>query len=40
VAKYGVWDRAIVGLYDCFVMRWMLKRYRNPACEVAAGKGA
>lgn len=35
VAKYGIWDRALVGLYDCFVMRWMLKRYRNPVCEVA-----
>ncbi len=31
VAKYGVMNRALVGLVDCFAMRWMLKRYRNPA---------
>ena len=27
-AKYGVFDRALPGLLDCLVMRWMLKRYR------------
>ncbi|MCX5661840.1 MAG: glycosyltransferase family 2 protein [Planctomycetota bacterium] len=30
VAKYGVWNRGLSGLIDCFAMRWMLKRYRNP----------
>ncbi|MCC6579302.1 MAG: glycosyltransferase family 2 protein [Phycisphaeraceae bacterium] len=27
-AKYGVLNRAFVGLIDCFAMRWMLKRHR------------
>ena len=31
VAKYGVLNRGFVGLIDCFAVRWMLKRYRNPA---------
>ena len=30
VAKYGILNRGLVGLFDCFAMRWMLKRYRNP----------
>jgi len=29
VAKYGVLNRALVGLFDCFAMRWMLRRYRQ-----------
>lgn len=28
VAKYGVWDRAIPGLIDCFAVRWMMQRRR------------
>ena len=41
VAKYGVMNRAFVGLVDCFAMRWMLKRYRNPAAfdATVAGDG-
>ncbi|MCK4874079.1 MAG: glycosyltransferase family 2 protein [Phycisphaerales bacterium] len=27
-AKYGIWNRAIPGLIDCFAMRWMHKRRR------------
>lgn len=40
VAKYGVMNRAFVGLVDCFAMRWMLKRYRNPAAIDATHTGA
>ncbi len=29
VAKYGVLNRALVGLFDCFAMRWMIRRYRQ-----------
>lgn len=32
-AKYGMLDRALVGLYDIISVRWMLKRYRNPHVE-------
>ena len=39
VAKYGVMNRAFVGLVDCFAMRWMLKRYRNPAAIDATQTG-
>lgn len=31
VAKYGVLNRGLVGLIDCFAMRWMLKRHRDIA---------
>ncbi len=31
VAKYGILDRGLVGLFDCFAMRWMMRRYRDPA---------
>jgi len=31
VAKYGMLNRAFVGLVDCFAMRWMIKRYREYA---------
>lgn len=30
-AKYGVWNRAIPGLVDCFAMRWMRSRRRSTA---------
>lgn len=29
VAKYGVLNRGLVGLIDCFAMRWMLRRHRK-----------
>lgn len=35
VAKYGILNRGFVGLIDCFAMRWMLRRYRNPAVRDA-----
>jgi glycosyltransferase involved in cell wall biosynthesis len=28
VAKYGIWNRAIPGLIDCFAVRWMRNRRR------------
>jgi len=28
VAKYGIWNRAIPGLIDCFAIRWMRNRRR------------
>jgi len=31
VAKYGMWNRGWVGLIDCFAVRWMSRRYRDPA---------
>jgi dolichol-phosphate mannosyltransferase len=27
-AKYGIWNRAIPGLIDCFAVRWMYRRRR------------
>lgn len=36
VAKYGMFNRAFVGLVDCFAMRWMAKRFRDPAAEFPA----
>jgi dolichol-phosphate mannosyltransferase len=30
-AKYGMLNRGFVGLIDCFAVRWMLRRYRDPA---------
>lgn len=33
-AKYGIWNRAIPGLIDCFAVRWMRSRRRPvTACE-------
>ena len=32
-AKYGVLDRALPGLHDCFGVRWMAARRRSPRCE-------
>jgi glycosyltransferase involved in cell wall biosynthesis len=32
-AKYGVWNRALPGLVDCFAVRWMRHRRRPVACE-------
>lgn len=40
VAKYGVLNRGLAGLIDCFAMRWMLKRYRNPTALPIAGAEA
>ena len=33
VAKYGIWNRALPGLIDCFAVRWMRTR-RRPAAYV------
>lgn len=33
-AKYGIWNRALPGLIDCFVVRWMARRRRPVAFEV------
>lgn len=30
VAKYGVRNRGLVGLFDCLAVRWMTRRYRDP----------
>jgi dolichol-phosphate mannosyltransferase len=44
-AKYGVWNRAIPGLIDCFAVRWMRNRRRPveaaevDACSSQAGDG-
>jgi glycosyltransferase involved in cell wall biosynthesis len=38
VAKYGMWNRAFVGLIDCFAVRWMSRRYRNPAAPEQTSK--
>jgi glycosyltransferase involved in cell wall biosynthesis len=32
-AKYGVWNRAIPGLIDCFAIRWMRSRRRPVSAE-------
>ncbi len=32
-AKYGVWNRAIPGLIDCFAIRWMGARRRPVTCD-------
>jgi glycosyltransferase involved in cell wall biosynthesis len=34
VAKYGILNRGLVGLFDTFAMRWMLRRYRDPRCTL------
>ncbi|MBL4701965.1 MAG: glycosyltransferase family 2 protein [Phycisphaeraceae bacterium] len=40
VAKYGVMNRAFVGLVDCFAMRWMLRRHRDvTAIDATDGHG-
>ena len=31
-AKYGIWNRAVPGLIDCFAVRWMRGRRRPTAC--------
>ena len=33
VAKYGVWNRAVPGLIDCFAVRWMRGRRRPTLSE-------
>jgi dolichol-phosphate mannosyltransferase len=30
-SKYGVWDRALAGVYDLFGVRWLKHRFRGPA---------
>jgi dolichol-phosphate mannosyltransferase len=30
-SKYGVWDRALVGLRDLMGVMWLLKRFKGPA---------
>lgn len=32
-AKYGVWNRALPGMIDCFAVRWMRNRRRSPPFE-------
>lgn len=32
-AKYGIWNRALPGLVDCFGVRWMHNRRRCVDCE-------
>ena len=32
-SKYGVWDRALVGISDLFGVRWLQKRFRGGAIE-------
>lgn len=40
VAKYGMWDRALVGLWDVLSVRWMTRRYRDTQVEeVSSGSG-
>ncbi len=39
--NYGIWNRAIPGLIDCFAVRWMRKRRRSVRFErLTAGPGA
>jgi glycosyltransferase involved in cell wall biosynthesis len=38
VAKYGMGNRAFVGLVDCFAVRWMSKRYRDPMVREEEGR--
>jgi glycosyltransferase involved in cell wall biosynthesis len=33
VAKYGIWNRALPGLIDCFALRWMRARRRPVVFE-------
>ena len=41
VTKYGVGPitRGAAGLRDCFAVRWMASRYRDPGVSVVAGGG-
>lgn len=43
VAKYGILNRGMSGFFDLLAMRWMTKRYRDPAVRVLppspTGKG-
>lgn len=40
-AKYGVWNRALPGLIDCFAVRWMRNRRRPvEAVELESADGA
>lgn len=40
VAKYGVWNRALPGLFDCLAVRWMAKRRRPVTCEEASSSAS
>jgi len=37
-AKYGILNRGPSGLIDCLAMRWMLRRYRDPAASPPSAK--
>lgn len=37
--KYGTWDRAVVGPYDCLAVRWMDRRRRPVAYESGIVEG-
>ncbi|MDX1390231.1 MAG: hypothetical protein R3344_13655, partial [Acidobacteriota bacterium] len=38
--KYGAWDRAVVGIYDCLAVRWMARRRTPVIYEIVnAGSG-
>jgi glycosyltransferase involved in cell wall biosynthesis len=39
VPKYGVWNRALPGLRDLFVVRWMSQRLRPVDCEPIGREG-
>ncbi|MDX1388263.1 MAG: glycosyltransferase family 2 protein [Acidobacteriota bacterium] len=38
--KYGAWDRAVVGIYDCLAVRWMARRRTPVAYDVVTGESA
>lgn len=38
VAKYGILNRGLVGLFDTLAMRWMIRRYRDPAVKDVTGR--
>ncbi len=37
VAKYGIWNRALPGLIDCFAVRWMHRRRRPVTYRMLTG---
>lgn len=37
-SKYGMLNRAFVGLVDCMALRWMARRYRHVPAERVVGK--
>lgn len=38
-AKYGIWNRALPGLIDCFAVRWMRARRRDVCAEEQSPQG-